>query len=267
MLPASDRGVRDRPDPCAQPPGRHDRGARVRLRRVSPRQGLSEPRVLFVHVDAQRDHPDADAARPQHRVPGRQHGDRREVFALNGLGALLLDSITNRDYPVVQAVDARAWRPRSSLINLAHRSAQRAPRSEDPAAMSATAPSSNVAPPRSRGSCRRRRARRYPSLTLGAGAVHRADPAGGHRSARCSAPTSPTPQDLTSHPRRRPSSHHLLGTDELGRDELTRLLYAGRTDLKVGVLAVIFPFCFGTAVGTVAGFYGGWLDCDRDADR
>jgi peptide/nickel transport system permease protein len=56
------------------------------------------------------------------------------------------------------------------------------------------------------------------------------------------------------------SPHHLLGTDQLGRDELTRLLYAGRTDLKVGVLAVIFPFCFGTAVGTLAGFYGGWID-------
>jgi peptide/nickel transport system permease protein len=56
------------------------------------------------------------------------------------------------------------------------------------------------------------------------------------------------------------SAHHLLGTDQLGRDELTRLLYAGRTDLKVGVLAVIFPFCFGTTVGTLAGFYGGWLD-------
>ena len=57
-----------------------------------------------------------------------------------------------------------------------------------------------------------------------------------------------------------PSWHHLLGTDQLGRDELTRLLYAGRTDLKVGVLAVLFPFCFGTAVGTLAGFYGGALD-------
>jgi peptide/nickel transport system permease protein len=56
------------------------------------------------------------------------------------------------------------------------------------------------------------------------------------------------------------TAHHLLGTDQLGRDELTRLLYAGRTDIKVGVLAVIFPFCFGTAMGTLAGFYGGWLD-------
>jgi peptide/nickel transport system permease protein len=72
-------------------------------------------------------------------------------------------------------------------------------------------------------------------------------------------PYSPTTQDLTAI-LQGPSWHHLLGTDELGRDELSRLLYAGRTDLRIGVLAVLFPFCFGTAIGTVAGFYGGLLD-------
>jgi peptide/nickel transport system permease protein len=56
------------------------------------------------------------------------------------------------------------------------------------------------------------------------------------------------------------SSKHLLGTDELGRDELSRLIWATRTDLRVGVLAVIFPFCFGSVVGTLAGYRGGWLD-------
>jgi len=57
-----------------------------------------------------------------------------------------------------------------------------------------------------------------------------------------------------------PSARHLLGTDELGRDELSRLLWAGRTDLLVGVLAVVFPFCLGTVLGTLAGFYGGWVE-------
>jgi peptide/nickel transport system permease protein len=57
-----------------------------------------------------------------------------------------------------------------------------------------------------------------------------------------------------------PSWAHPLGTDQLGRDELSRLLWAGRTDLRVGALAVIFPFCFGTLVGTLAGYYGGWVD-------
>ncbi len=56
------------------------------------------------------------------------------------------------------------------------------------------------------------------------------------------------------------SWHHLLGTDEVGRDELSRILWAGRTDLRVGVLAVLFPSIFGTAMGTIAGYYGGVVD-------
>ncbi len=56
------------------------------------------------------------------------------------------------------------------------------------------------------------------------------------------------------------SSKHLLGTDELGEDELSRLIWAARTDLRVGFLAVIFPFCFGSVMGTLAGYRGGWLD-------
>src|ERR1700691_5190500 len=72
-------------------------------------------------------------------------------------------------------------------------------------------------------------------------------------------PYSPDHQDLF-HILAGPSWAHPLGTDELGRDELSRLLWAARTDLSVGALAVIFPFCFGTTVGTLAGYYGGWLD-------
>jgi peptide/nickel transport system permease protein len=72
-------------------------------------------------------------------------------------------------------------------------------------------------------------------------------------------PAPPNQQDLF-HILAGFSGKHPLGTDELGRDELSRLLYAARTDLRVGVLAILFPFCFGTAVGTVAGFYGGFVD-------
>jgi peptide/nickel transport system permease protein len=72
-------------------------------------------------------------------------------------------------------------------------------------------------------------------------------------------PYAPDQQDLF-HVLGGVSSHHLLGTDELGRDELSRLLYAGRTDLEVGFLAVLFPLCFGTTVGTLAGYYGGLVD-------
>ena len=57
-----------------------------------------------------------------------------------------------------------------------------------------------------------------------------------------------------------PSSDNLLGTDHLGRDVWTRLLYAARLDLLIGVGAVITPFVTGTLLGAVAGYYGGRID-------
>ena len=53
---------------------------------------------------------------------------------------------------------------------------------------------------------------------------------------------------------------HLLGTDALGRDVLSRLLYGARIDLRVGFLAVISPFIIGTILGLVSGWFGGWVD-------
>ena len=57
-----------------------------------------------------------------------------------------------------------------------------------------------------------------------------------------------------------PSAHHLLGTDQLGRDLLARLVSAGRTDLRIAVVALLFPAVFGVLVGTLAGYLGGWFD-------
>ncbi len=57
-----------------------------------------------------------------------------------------------------------------------------------------------------------------------------------------------------------PSSAHWLGTDQLGRDVWTRLVYGARTDLSVAFLAVISPFVIGTLLGAFAGYLGGWLD-------
>ena len=69
----------------------------------------------------------------------------------------------------------------------------------------------------------------------------------------------PVQQDLL-HILQGPSWTHPLGTDELGRDEWARLLYGARTDLRVAFLAVLFPFVIGTAIGLVAGYFGGWVD-------
>jgi peptide/nickel transport system permease protein len=57
-----------------------------------------------------------------------------------------------------------------------------------------------------------------------------------------------------------PSAHHLLGTDQLGRDTFSRLLYGLRNDLRIAFIAVLFPFCIGTVLGSIAGYFGGWVD-------
>jgi len=57
-----------------------------------------------------------------------------------------------------------------------------------------------------------------------------------------------------------PSPAHPMGTDSLGRDLATRILYGGRVSLSVGVLAVTVAITLGVVIGGIAGFYGGIID-------
>ncbi|MCC5966698.1 MAG: ABC transporter permease [Natronohydrobacter sp.] len=53
---------------------------------------------------------------------------------------------------------------------------------------------------------------------------------------------------------------HLLGTDELGRDMLSRLIWGGRLSLLMGVTPVVLAFFLGSAIGIIAGYAGGWTN-------
>lgn len=53
---------------------------------------------------------------------------------------------------------------------------------------------------------------------------------------------------------------HVLGTDEVGRDLLSRLLYGARISLMVGLFAVLMEVVIGSVLGAIAGYYGGWID-------
>jgi peptide/nickel transport system permease protein len=73
------------------------------------------------------------------------------------------------------------------------------------------------------------------------------------------APRDPAALDLPSR-LAAPGAHHLLGSDELGRDVLSRLLYGARISLLVGTGVVVLSLTVGLAIGAISGYYGGWLD-------
>lgn len=69
-------------------------------------------------------------------------------------------------------------------------------------------------------------------------------------------PIEPTLRDR----RQPPSREHLLGTDDLGRDILSRIIYGTRKSLQVGVLSVSLAILVGALFGALSGYLGGWFD-------
>lgn len=57
-----------------------------------------------------------------------------------------------------------------------------------------------------------------------------------------------------------PSAEHLLGVDQVGRDQLARLLYGGRVSIGIGFFAALIILTVGLAVGTIAGYFGSFID-------
>ena len=73
------------------------------------------------------------------------------------------------------------------------------------------------------------------------------------------APYDPIAQDVPAR-LQAPSLAHWFGTDNYGRDILSRVIHGTQVDLKMGVIGVLFPFIIGTVLGSIAGFAGGWID-------
>lgn len=73
------------------------------------------------------------------------------------------------------------------------------------------------------------------------------------------APYDPTAIDIL-HALEAPSSQYWFGTDQVGRDVLSRTLFSARIDLLMCVLGVLPALLIGTSVGLVSGYYGGWFD-------
>lgn len=68
-------------------------------------------------------------------------------------------------------------------------------------------------------------------------------------------PTKPTGSFSTA-----PNKAHWLGTDQIGRDMLSRILYAARISLLVGFMATVISTAIGVALGLISGYFGGWID-------
>ena len=73
------------------------------------------------------------------------------------------------------------------------------------------------------------------------------------------APYDPLAMDYTAL-KLPPSLSHTFGTDNLGRDVLSRVIWATRVDMQIALFCTIFPIIFGTIVGAIVGYYGGLLD-------
>jgi peptide/nickel transport system permease protein len=63
-----------------------------------------------------------------------------------------------------------------------------------------------------------------------------------------------------NHTLAKPSGRYLLGTDELGHDELSRIIWGARSSMQVGVLATLLAMAIAVPIGMVAGYYRGWVD-------
>lgn len=74
------------------------------------------------------------------------------------------------------------------------------------------------------------------------------------------APIPYGPFEIIAKPYQKPSREHWLGTDEVGRDVASRMIYGARASLAVGLFATAIALVIGTLVGLMAGYYRGWFD-------
>ncbi len=57
-----------------------------------------------------------------------------------------------------------------------------------------------------------------------------------------------------------PSAHHIFGTDRIGRDVFSRMIFAGRISIEVSLIAVSISIAIGILIGSVSGYFSGWID-------
>ena len=220
---------------------RGDRRAFERLRAHRAREGLSESAVLFRHAFR-------NALIPILTILGLQFGTllagtivTETIFSWPGIGRLAVQAINARDYPLLQGcilLIAVSY----VVVNLAHGFGLRRGRPAGEVRMKALREFLKPQRVRAAGASRSRCC--WCSSRL---------PRRGSRA------TIPVAQNL---PARlvAPSAAHWMGTDELGRDILSRIIYGTRVSMLVSVSVVLGAGIVGLAIGALAGYFGGWFD-------
>jgi ABC-type dipeptide/oligopeptide/nickel transport system permease component len=185
------------------------------------------------------------------------------IFAWPGVGRLAVDAIFSRDYPLVQAIVAML----ATLFVLINLAMDLVYTYLDPRIVFVGASRERSREPGGRGRSSPRRHARPPSGELPRRVRDHGASAHGRRGAGGPqiAPWDPGRQMLVK--RLRPPAwqarglrEHPLGTDHLGRDILSRILYGGRISLGVGLSAVTLSCLIGVTLGLLAGFHGGRTD-------
>jgi peptide/nickel transport system permease protein len=106
---------------------------------------------------------------------------------------------------------------------------------------------------------RARQERRWSRVTLGTGIAIVGVVALAAIFAPLIAPYNPNEQNLLAS-FEHPSWQHLMGTDNLGRDIFSRVVYAGRVDFQIGLITTYVPLVTGMLLGALAGYFGGWIE-------
>jgi peptide/nickel transport system permease protein len=186
-----------------------------------------------------------------------------QVFTIPGFGKLIVDAVFNRDYGVVQGVvlcTAIGFILMNLLADVLYVLVNPAPEER---LMAQVALDPTCLPPlRGRDPLPKRRsvAREAAAQPLGADRRHdRAD----LRADGAARPLLPLADPLKSNflaIRKPPSELYWFGTDELGRDQVSRLFYGAQTSLLAGIVSVLIALAIGIPFGLLAGWYGGWID-------
>ncbi len=191
-----------------------------------------------------------------------------QVFTIPGFGKLIVDAVFNRDYAVVQGVvlvtatrlhrpqparRPRLLRPQPEAARLM--AAVLAPLRRPRRAARRCPPARGAAPGASSGAA----ARAMFGLAVVVGFVVLALFAG------WIAPQDPIATSWGAI-RKAPSAEHWFGTDEIGRDVFSRVVWGTRASMLAGVVSVSISLLLGVPIGLAAGFLGGWIDA-RDLAR